>query len=45
MARTFIYTWDRSSQDSADREGGYGLRRPDGSTKPAWQAMADAAKE
>jgi len=45
VARTFIYTWDRSSQDSADREGGYGLRRPDGSTKPAWQAVADAAKE
>jgi len=23
----------------------FALRRPDGSTKPAWQAVADAAKE
>jgi polysaccharide biosynthesis protein PslG len=40
VARTFVYSWDRSSEDPGDREGAYGLRRADGSFKPAWDEVA-----
>jgi hypothetical protein len=41
VAHTFVYTWSRSSTDQADREGGYGLRRADGSFKPAWDEIRE----
>lgn len=40
VERTFVYTWSRSNEDPADVEGNYGLRRADGSLKPAWRAVA-----
>jgi hypothetical protein len=40
VQRIFVYTWDRSNGTSGDREGNFGLRRADGSTKPAWAALA-----
>jgi hypothetical protein len=40
VERIFVYSWDRSNGTAGDREGNYGLRRADGSTKPAWAALA-----
>jgi hypothetical protein len=34
-----VYSWDRSTGASGDREGNYGLQRVDGTTKPAWTAL------
>jgi exo-beta-1,3-glucanase (GH17 family) len=39
VERIFVYTWDRSSGAAGDREGNYGLRRPDGRPKPAWTRL------
>jgi hypothetical protein len=40
--RIFIFSWDRSNGVDTDREGNYGLRRKDGSLKPAWTALTRA---
>jgi hypothetical protein len=40
VERIFVYSWDRSNGRAGDREGNFGLRRADGSTKPAWAALA-----
>jgi glycosyl hydrolase family 42 (putative beta-galactosidase) len=40
VERIFVYSWDRSNGTSGDREGNFGLRRSDGSTKPAWSALS-----
>lgn len=40
VERIFVYSWDRSNGTSGDREGNFGLRRADGSTKPAWDALS-----
>lgn len=40
VERIFVYSWDRSTGTAGDREGNFGLRRADGSTKPAWAALA-----
>ena len=37
--RIFLYSFDRDSGNTADREGYYGLRRQDGTPKPAWGAL------
>jgi polysaccharide biosynthesis protein PslG len=39
VERVFVYSWDKSNGTSGDREGNFGLRRADGSTKPAWAAL------
>jgi hypothetical protein len=39
VERVFVYGWDRSNGVAGDREGNYGLRRRDGSMKPAWSAL------
>jgi hypothetical protein len=39
VERIFVYSYDRDSGNTADREGYYGLRRQDGSPKPAWSAL------
>jgi polysaccharide biosynthesis protein PslG len=39
VARTFVYSWDRSSGKAWDLEGNFGLRRQDGSSKPGWEAL------
>jgi hypothetical protein len=38
VARTFVFSWDVSSSTAANVDG-YGLRRPDDSTRPAWNAL------
>jgi polysaccharide biosynthesis protein PslG len=40
VERIFMYQWDRSNGIMTDREGNFGLRRADGSPKPAWHAVA-----
>jgi polysaccharide biosynthesis protein PslG len=44
VERTFVYTWSRSNGDPGDPEGHYGIRRPDGSLKPAWRAVTRRAR-
>lgn len=39
VERMFVYAWDRSNGVPGDREGNYGIRRADGSMKPAWAAL------
>jgi hypothetical protein len=39
VQRIFVYSFDKDSGNVADREGYYGLRRRDGSAKPAWDAL------
>lgn len=39
VERVFLYTWTRDREDPTDLESGFGLRRLDGSHKPAWQAL------
>ena len=39
VERVFVYSWDKSNGTADDREGNYGLRRADGSPKPAWAAL------
>ncbi len=41
VEKVFVYSIDFSSGTPGDREGTYGLRRPDGSPKPAWTALMD----
>ena len=41
----FIYSFDRDGGDRSDREAHYGLRRADGTTKPAWQALRRLSAE
>lgn len=43
VERTFVYTWSRSTEDPGDVEGNYGIRRADGSLKPAWRAVTRRA--
>ena len=43
VARTFVYTWSRSTGAPGDVEGNYGLRRADGSVKPAWRVVQEHA--
>jgi polysaccharide biosynthesis protein PslG len=39
VERIFVYSFDRDSGERSDREGHYGLRRADGTAKPAWAAL------
>ncbi|HUP33400.1 MAG TPA: hypothetical protein VM184_10240 [Gaiellaceae bacterium] len=39
VERIFVYSFDRDGEDAQDREEHYGLRRADGSAKPAWEAL------
>jgi len=39
VERVFIFTWDRDNGVAGDREGQFGLRRPNGSSKPAWNEI------
>ncbi|HUP33399.1 MAG TPA: Ig-like domain-containing protein [Gaiellaceae bacterium] len=39
VERIFVYSFDRDSGNAVDREGYYGLRRRDGSAKPAWTEL------
>ena len=41
VERIFVYTWTKDRPDRTDREANYGLRRADGSYKPAWAALRD----
>jgi exo-beta-1,3-glucanase (GH17 family) len=41
VERIFIYSWDRSRDDPGDLEAHFGLRRADGSFKPAWREIAE----
>lgn len=41
VERIFVYTWTKDRPDRTDREANYGLRRPDGSYKPAWAALQE----
>jgi len=43
VARTFVYTWSRSTGAPGDVEGNFGLRRADGSMKPAWRVVRQHA--
>lgn len=43
VERIFIYSWDRSTGGPGDREGNYGLRRTDGTFKPAWDEITTRA--
>ena len=43
VARTFVYTWSRSNGAPGDVEGNFGLRRADGSMKPAWRVVRQHA--
>jgi len=36
VQRVFVYSFDRDSGNTSDREGYYGLLRQDGSAKPSW---------
>jgi polysaccharide biosynthesis protein PslG len=39
VTRIFVYSLDMSNGVAGDREGNYGLRRPDDSFKPAWNSL------
>jgi hypothetical protein len=39
VERVFLYSWDLDNGPAGYREGYYGLRHADGSTKPAWDAV------
>jgi hypothetical protein len=39
VERIFIYSWDRSGTDPGDLEAHFGVRRKDGSFKPAWREI------
>ncbi len=43
VARTFVYTWSRANGVPGDVEGNFGLRRADGSMKPAWWVVRQHA--
>ena len=39
VAHTFVYSYQDRSDDDTDPEANFGLRRADGSTKPAWDTF------
>jgi hypothetical protein len=39
VERVYLYSFDRDGTDPADREAFFGVRRHDGSFKPAWSAI------
>jgi Beta-galactosidase len=39
VERVFTYQWDRDRGSTADRAGYFGLRRADGTAKPAWDGL------
>jgi hypothetical protein len=41
VSHVFVYSWDESSGAPTDWEGNLGLRRMDGSLKPAWGTLVD----
>jgi polysaccharide biosynthesis protein PslG len=43
VARVFVYGYDRDNGARDDLEGHFGVRRADGSLKPAWDAVARRA--
>jgi hypothetical protein len=45
VPHVFVYTWNRSTGVPGDLEGNYGLRRADGSFKPAWRVVTRRAVE
>ncbi len=44
VQRVFVYSWDKSTALPGDDQGNYGLRRADGSTKPAWSSLVRLIK-
>ena len=40
VQKVFVYSWDESTGAPRDAEGNYGLRRADGTFKPAWPSLA-----
>ncbi|MGH2950337.1 MAG: beta-galactosidase [Solirubrobacteraceae bacterium] len=43
VERIFIYSFDRSGEAADDLQAHFGLRRADGSFKPAWEEIAERA--
>ena len=41
VKRFYLYSYDRDSGNTTDREGYFGVRHQDGSYKPAWTALVD----
>jgi hypothetical protein len=41
VPRVYIYSFDRDGSDTTEREAFFGLRRRDGSYKPAWPAVQE----
>ncbi|MCB1005446.1 MAG: hypothetical protein KDB35_14775 [Acidimicrobiales bacterium] len=41
VKRFYLYSYDRDSGNTSDREGYFGVRRQDGSYKPAWTALTN----
>lgn len=39
VTRAFVYTWSPSTGVAGDLMGNFGVRNPDGSTKPAWATI------
>jgi polysaccharide biosynthesis protein PslG len=39
VKRVYLFSWDSSNGSASDFDGNQGLRRADGSYKPAWQAI------
>jgi hypothetical protein len=39
VKRAYLFSWDTSNGSPSDYDGNQGLRRADGSYKPAWQAI------
>ena len=44
VERVFVYSFDRDTGDRGDREGNYGLRRRDGTLKPAADVLREAGR-
>ena len=43
VPHVFVYAWNRSTGTPGDVEGNFGLRRADGSFKPAWRVVTRRA--
>ena len=44
VERVFVYSFDRDTGDRGDREGNYGLRREDGTLKPAAAVLRELSR-
>jgi hypothetical protein len=43
VEKVFVFAWGTSNGNMTDSEGNFALRRNNGTLKPAWQAVEDAA--